>query len=498
MAWYNPTTWNKPSKVETAEPVQKINKTTIPPGRATRPTFGIDAFVDIKSRVTFVNPGYIAEYIPIIRKLSWVNPDVGVAVNDMVQLTNTGHRIKFDPATPADQQEKMKRHLEEKQEQWGDGVSRMHGLINKMVAQTWISGALANEWVPSNDLKGINHLALVNPETIRFQWNKKKLRFLPYQKQDTNTGGVLGERYVKLNTNTFKYFGLNGDTDIPYGIPPFLTAMSPLTTQSEMDKNIKYIMRQVGLMGFTQLLMEKPGQQAGESDAAYETRLVKVLVEAKNNVMDGITDGTVVGYKDDHEFTFESTTKNLVGVSDIYNQNEVQVANGLKMAPQFLGVGGSGAETGINIIFTKMLSQLQNVQKLVAANLKYGYVLELKLAGFNFKSLHVEFEPSTITDELKFQQSQEYKIRNTENKYLMGVISQQQKADELGYDKPAEPASLAPPNEEGAQKEKRQDQNDKSDKGTRDKAKPQPKKGGQKAIAEQLINAIIDLMTEDK
>jgi len=480
----------------------------VPPGRTSRPTIGIDNFVDIRSRVTFINPGFIAEYIPIIRKLSWINPDVGVAVNDMVQLTNTGHRVKFDPGVPADMQEKMRRHLEVKQMEWGDGVAGMNGLVNKMISQIWIAGALANEWVVANDKKGISHLALVNPETIIFQWNKKKLRFFPYQKQDLNTGGVMGGiktgnvqggNYVKLNTNTFKYFGLNGDTDIPYGIPPYLAALNALTTQGEMDKNIRFIMKQIGLLGFTQLLMNKPGQDSGEKDEAYKARLLSLLVEAKDNVLEGVKDGIVVGYDEDHEFEFNSTTKNLSGVGELYNQNEVQVANGLKMAAQFLGVGDGSAETGINIIFTKMLSQLQNVQKLIAANLKHGYSLELRLAGFTFQSIHVDFNPSTITDELKFQQAQEYKVRNVFNKYMAGVIGMQQMADELGYDKPDAKEPRGPLSDVGAQKDERQDQNDKSDKKIRDKKKAQPKKGESKAIAEfmgsfpeNMINEFLD------
>lgn len=503
MTWYSPRTWFR-TKENKVTPPEQVKKTTVPPGRSSRPTWGTDAFVDIKSKTTFISPGYIAEYIPVIRKLSWINPDVGLAVNDMVQLTNTGHRIKFDPEVSPDLQKQMKLHLEEKQKEWGDGVAYMNGLVNKMIAQIWIGGALSNEWVVANNKTGIVHVALVNPETIRFQWNKKKLRFFPYQLQTPNTGNRIGEKYVKLNTNTYKYFGLNGDTDIPYGIPPYLTALNSLTTQGEMDKNIKFIMRQVGLLGFAELLMDKPAQINGESDDAYKTRLETLLRTAKDNIMEGITEGVVVGYNEDHEFDFRSTTKNLSGVSEIYNLNEVQVSNGLKIASEFLGTGGTGSETGINIIFTKMLSQLQNVQKLVAANLKHGYSLELRLAGFNFKNLQVEFNPSTITDELKFQQAWEYKIRNIFNKWKAGVIGMQQMADEMGYDKPDAKEPRAELDSSGAQKEKRQDQNDKSDKKTRDKGKSQPKKGEQKSnvqfilenFPEDIINEFLDFINK--
>jgi len=477
-----------------APAIQPEKKTIIAPGRSSRPTFGQETFVDLKARVTFINPGFIAEYIPIIRKMSWINPDVGVAVNDMVQLTNTGHKVKFDSGVTAELQEQMRRHLKEKQETWGDGVAGMAGLINKMIAQIWIGGALSTEWVVANDLRGVKHVAFVNPETIVFQWNKKKLRFFPYQKQDSSEGSVFGKKMVKLNTNTYKYFGLNGDTDIPYGIPPFLTALNALTVQTEMDKNIRFIMKQLGLLGFTQLLMAKPGQAPGESDSAYKTRLVALLEEAKNNVLEGVKDGIVAGFDEDHQFEFNSTTKNLNGVSDLYNQNETQVANGLKIAAEFLGAGHSGTETGITIIFTKMLSQLQNVQKIVAANLRHGYALELRLAGFTFKSLSIEFNPSTITDELKFQQAQEYKVRNIFNKYMAGVISMQQMADEMGYDKPDAKEPRGPLDGSGLKDDERQDQNNKSDKKTRDKKKTQTKNASDflGTFSDTMLNEFLD------
>jgi len=482
MAWYDFFIKRKEEVSRQVNPdARGIDKKIVtPPGRSSRPTMGIDSFVDLRNGSKFVNPGFIAEVIPVIRKMSWINPDLGVAVNNMVQLTNTGHKIKFDPGVDPEQVENMRVHLEQKELEWGDGVAKMDGLINKMITQIWISGALSTEWVVANDLKGINNIVLVNPETIRFRWDKKKLRFFPYQRQDSQTGDILGEKYVKLNTNTYKYFGLNGDTETPYGIPPYLTALNALSTQADMDKNIRFIMRQIGLLGFIELLMEKPGQQEGENDDQYKQRLLRLLSESKENVLDGVKDGVVVGYKEDHEFNFHSTTKNLSGVSDLYNQNEVQVANGLKMAAEFIGIGSRRAEAGISIVFTKMLSQLQNVQRIVAANLQYGYALELRLAGYKFEHLDIEFKPSTITDELKAQQGNEYKIRNVNNKYQMGIISQEQAADELGYDKPDQKEPRAPINEAGVSKEKRQDQNDKSDKKTRDKSKDQPKPSKQR------------------
>lgn len=450
----------------------------VPTGRITRPTIE-SSFSDIKSKVMFVDPSFIADYIPIIRKLFIINPDVGLAVNDMVRLTNTGHRVKFDPGVPSDQIDKMRQHLQDKQATWGDGTAGMNGLVDKMIAQMWIAGALSNEWVVLPSKEGIKNVAIVNPETIVFSWHKKDLRFYPYQRQNYKTGQKIMEKVVKLGNN-YKYFGINGDTELPYGIPPFLTALNSLSAQGDMDQNIRFIMKQLGLLGFFETLLAKPHQTDGESDKQYAARLKTLLTETKANVLDGIGEGVMVGYQEDHEFRFNSTTKNLGGVGELYNQNEVQVANGLKIAPSFLGVGGTGSETGINIIFTKMLSQLSNIQKSLEANLKFGYTLELRLAGFKFQNLRVEFNPSTITDDLKVQQGQEYKVRNVYNKYMMGIISMQQAADELGYDKPDQKEPRGPITGASDADKDKETKND-SAKKQREKDKSQPKKKEQKS-----------------
>jgi len=477
---------------------EKVDVTTIPSSRVSKPVLE-DTYTKLRSKTKFINPGWVAGYIPVIRKLSWVNGDMGQVVNDMVQLTNTGHRIKFDPAVKAEQQNQMRQHLETRQTEWGDGINGMNGFVNRLISQIWIGGALSAEPVVNRDKTGISNIALVNPETIVFSWNARKNRFHPYQKQTQKSGDHRGEIHKKLNTSTYKYYGLIGDSEIPYGVPPFLTALNPLAVQADMDKNIRFIIKQIGLLGFFELLMTKPHKGEGETDGQYKARLINLLDEAKENVLNGIQDGVVVGFDEDHEFKFNSTTKDLNGVSDLYNQNEQQVANGLKTAGQFLGVGGSsGAETGINIIFTKMLSQLTNVQDLIGAFLKHVYSLELRLAGFSFDGLRVEFNPSTITDELKFQQSLEYKIRNISNKYAMGIISQQQAADELGYDKPDQAEPRAPIEDNGAREKVEKDKDD-GDRKSRDKSKPQPKRKDQKKnIDADLIDAVLDLINKIK
>jgi hypothetical protein len=417
--------------------------------------------------------------IPIIRNLTRFNSEMGLALNDNVQLTNTGHKIVFDKTIDPEVIDAMQAHIATVQKRWGDGVDGMRGLVNKLIAQVWIAGAVSGEWVPNSDLTGISNMVLVDPETIIWRFNRVTMRYECYQKPFFVFDLGKDETNIKLNPYTYKYFGMNGDQEIPYGIPPFITALEAIDTQKDMNKNFKFIMKQLGALGFVEMLMEKPSQNNGENSDTYQKRLDSLLLTAKNSMVSGMTDGTIVGYKGDHEFKFNGTNKNLSGISDVTNANGRRIANGLKTPPVFLSVdGGIGSETGMTIIFTKMLAQLGNVQAVIAAFLEYGYSLELRLAGYQFDYLHVEFNPSTITDELKAWQANEIKQRVTRTLYWDGIISQEDYAEAFGYDEPDQEEPRDPLLgqtilQEAKDAQDRQKQKDASDKKVRDKNKPQ-------------------------
>lgn len=454
-----------------------FNPKTLPPGRVSSPNITNPSYTlsTLGENLSVITPEFNFEVIPIIRKLVKVNPDLSQALDNMVQLGNTGHQVKFDASVPAAQINKMRAHLEAKKLEWGDSEAGMDGLVNKLISQIMVSGALSNEWVPNFDLTGISKLRLINPEEIRWVYDHPKDKYLPYQRVNDPKLTVVGDNLIKLNTNTFKYFGLNGDTECPYGIPPYLAALDHVVIQKTMLDNIKFIVEQAGVLGFLEVLLEKPDIEGGESQDKYRGRLEQYLVDARKKIQEGYRDGVSVGYKGDHEFQFHSTTKQFTGVSELFQLNELLVSSGIKMDASMLGRSYGTSETQITVIFTKLLSQLKNIQALVKRNLEFGYTLELRLAGFAFNNLTVEFNPSTALDELKAQQADEIKIRNLNALYLDGIISQEQYAHTMGYEEPSEKeprfirAGIQTKEEADQAREKKKDE---SDKKVRSKNKP--------------------------
>lgn len=489
MSILDPRTWFSRGKPKESLKAPEIRDDSpkvgaISPGRVSEPdTQGSGLVLSLRDFTNLVESSFRRDVIPLIRDLYKINPDVSIALQDMFKLANTGHTISFPKNTP-EEATKMREHLMVASKSWTKYTAGIDGLVNKFTVQCLTSGAISIEAVPNNNLNGISTVLFINPEQIYFRRLNDGV-YHPYQK---NPNQVLSKKpeFIKLNNETYKYLGMYNDTDEPYGVPPFMAALDSLKGQHDMRINFKHIMELVGMVGFLEAKMEKPTINPSESRDAYARRLEHILRKLKMNLREGLKDNIVVGFKDDHEFKLNSTTKEIGNIEKPWAMNQQSVANGLGVNGSLIGVQNNLTEGGTGILLSKMISQLRNIQMLLKYALEFLYTLELRLAGYNNKGVVVTFGTSTISDELKVQQGIEYKIRNLVSLYNQGIISQEEFAWLMGYEKPdqKEPRQMEEPegvssSQDSAKKQKREADKDTSDRKTRDKNKTVPKRADQ-------------------
>lgn len=485
---FNPFQWfgktkDKDKEVQFKEPPKDLS--ALPSGRVSVPDDeNGDIMIMLRGMTKLVTPSFRTELIPIIRSLYKINPDVSIALQDMFKLANTGHNISF-PNNTDEEATKMLKHLRDASKRWSNYTAGIDGLVNKFIVQCLVGGAVSIEAVPNNSLDGISTILFIKPETIFFSRGNDGV-YQPYQKNPKPIGDKKPE-YIKLNTETYMYASVFNDTDEPYGVPPFLAALDSIKGQHDMRKNFKHIMELMGMVGFLEAKMEKPARRGSESDEAYSSRLTRILRNLKQNLVGGLKDGVVVGFKDDHEFKLNSTSASLDNLDKPWTMNQQSVANGLGVNGNLIGVQSTVTAEGASIMLSKMISQLKNIQMIIQYTLEFIYSLELRMAGFNNKGIKVTFSTSTISDEVKVQQGLEYKIRNLIALYTQGIINQTQFAWAMGYDSPAEKEPLIPLDQtegvgnqnDSAKKQKREADKDTSDRKTRDKNNPSPKRHDQ-------------------
>ena len=141
------------NNAKTKDVDSKKKNVTLPAGRISVPSTGNKDYTydRIKGELNIVKPDFLFDSIPVIRKLYKVNEDLGLALFDLIQLTNTGHEIKFNQDVKPELADKMRAHLKNVSNNWHTGSAGIDGLVNKWIAQTYISGALSIEWVINKD-----------------------------------------------------------------------------------------------------------------------------------------------------------------------------------------------------------------------------------------------------------------------------------------------------------------------------------------------------------
>lgn len=474
-------TRGRPPSTQEARESRGSRVTGIDPGRVSVPENPVNGHIyTLKDFTEMVSPSFRVEVIKLIRDLYKVNPDVSKAVQDMFQLTNLGHLIKF-PNNSDKEADAMRDHLAKVTKKWSNYTAGIGGLVNRMLAQLLVSGAISIEAVPNLTLDGLETVLFVNPESIVFRRERNGV-YTAYQR-NTNFFNKQQD-YIKLNPETYKYVGMYNDTDEPYGIPPFMAALDSLKGQADMKVNMKHIMENAGMLGFMEALMAKPDIRADENFERYSVRLDRELRRMKTRLKEGMKDGLVVGFKDDHEFKMNSTTKEMGNIDKPWVINQQSVANGLGVTSSLIGVQNSSTEGGAGINLSKLLSQLKNFQMLVSYVLDFLYSLELRLAGFNNKGITIEWYPATVSDDVKIQQAKQYKQQNLHAMLVDGIISSSQYAQEMGYDQPdQEEPRVSLEDQEGVKPaiegDKRQADKSTSDRRSRDKGKANPKRNDQ-------------------
>ncbi|MCF6191843.1 MAG: hypothetical protein L3J76_01745, partial [Candidatus Hydrothermae bacterium] len=331
-----------------------------------------------------VDPKVPVFVLDALEWLSHTNPDLRNAVSNIVHLGNTGHELEVEADSD--------RVIEEAEARLSALAVRIwphagaDGLVNRMLKDLAIYGAVSVEAVLAGDLSGVLRVVGVPHRTIRFRYNKEEDRYEPYQ----DVG--LGEA-IPLNPETYLYIPLETVANSPYGVPPMLAAIQPVLDQLYMRENLRYLVKKVGILGLVHAILQAPPPRPGESEEQYQARLANYLSQQTDALQEHYRDGLLVSFQD-VEIKHFSVTGNASGVERIWQMNEEQIASGMDMDPAMLGRTYSTTETYAFVVYTKMVKKLENFQRVVRRALEAVYRLDLRLGGIPVRDVNVKFLPS--------------------------------------------------------------------------------------------------------
>lgn len=406
-------------------------------GRSSIPESAQSTQDDILSMLNIADKNEYKEYIEAIEHLCKFNGDFGHALDNITSLANTPYQIYFDDNVSDEQAEEMIQEIKACEKTWYNYSEGLYSLIGDLTAQAVISGAISAEVIPTNNLDGVKKAVLVNPKDIVFKYDKKQDSYKPYQQvKGLLVGNIMNLN--ELNTLTYKYYATRRFGENPLAIPPLLTALENTAIEKDMLCSLKNMTKNLGVLGFLSILVNAPKKMPNETPEQFQAKCATYLNSVVPEVEKGMASGYVVGFKDSHEFDMQSTTQNVEGARKLFDLNTEMKHSGLKQDPLLLGRNFSTTETLGRVLLAKLTQKLGTYQKTVASFLEDIFKMHLMLKGFDFEYVEVEFEKAMVGDKLRDAEAEEKNIANADSKYKQGVISQQQRAQELGYEEPDE------------------------------------------------------------
>lgn len=387
----------------------------------------------------FNMPWEILEYVEY---LSYWNADYSTAVDNVRNLAGTKFTIHVNGVN--------KRNVAATLVALRDKASMIgprHGgglanIADGLIVQAATYGAMAGEWILSPDLRDVVDFILINPRDIRFFWDKAEKRYVPYQKvsmfaaQEAKKRGqqVIGN-HVRLNEMTFTYAAFHNSYGGPYGVPPFLAALDSIYLQRDMLKNIKSIVRKLGLLGIIDLSIVSLEQQVNESDSNYQSRVTAYLESYVPIVEQMVNDGALIHYDDLQAQTFAISRDSSSAASQLFRANQELLETGLKNFNMSQNRASSTVDTFAGLAFDLMLRSARKYQDGVASIIAHGLRLfNLLQAVTGVDRVHVQFQQQRPINRLYDAMAEAAEIKNANTLWINGLIDQEEAGERCGIE----------------------------------------------------------------
>lgn len=423
--------------------LRAVNGVDLPDaGRSSKETLGDNLLGSLAGGT--VSPVVDFEMLKTLKTLWVTNPDMSQYVSNIVNIGNSGHALQIGARSSATIEAALKRLNEAAPRLYPNGAG-VDGLINAYLAQIAWSGAVSSEDVVNLNARRVERVALVPVETIRFRFEDGD--YVAYQRSNNfaraaerDKNNLLG--LTPLNPNTYRYLALSTVENSPYAKPPASAAVeSILDMQKPIFENVKYIAKKLGILGLITALVTPPTKLANESDAEYQKRSASFLQRVRDSLSGSFMNGLLVAFRN-YKFEHTNVNASASGTYDINRMSEEQIMSALAQPPAFFGRTDSTTETYANVVYNLLLAQVSNMLRLAKRRQELTYTLDLRLGGIDFDWVSLKFNKAHSRDPLKDAQAAEVEQRIVFNLAEKGIISPDDAARMLGFDKAFDPSLL--------------------------------------------------------
>lgn len=367
------------------------------------------------------------------------NADVSHTVWQRIQLASTELTYTFDSSVPDRTMNRMHKALENLYTSIykGRGVqSFMDDILNDLI----VFGAISVEAEINNPLsQGIKEFVKVEVSTVR--WVYTDGEYVVYQLDNT------GQKNV-LNPITYTYLPLLADSKGVYGVPMLLPAIPFQALEVDMLNSFATVVKRFGVLGLATVMLKNiSNKEDTESDEAYQNRISFILNETANQIDQNLAKGLLVGSSEDHDISLQGNNINSSGLDAVFDTFDTYKSSALKTSPAMLGREMTSTDTFGRVVLEINSKTIQSMQEKLTQTLDRLGQLHLRLLGFRpayYSTLKHSLSMPTLRDKLKEAQAEGVKTDTIIKQRDAGFISNNQAAQQLGYDSAYQPDPQTP------------------------------------------------------
>lgn len=303
-----------------------------------------------------------------------------------------------------------------------------HSLIRTWFRTLFTYARVSGQLVVPPTVSEVSTFKLTDPFQISFDKNNYEL----YHSPQPGT-------YHKLNTHTAYYYALNQTTDNPYGTHMLDAANTLIGIANDMINDMALSSSNAGIPRL-HIKITPPQQADTEDDEDYRNRISDYF---QNTVADFADIAP-----DDNIYSWDDVQVSVAGGSQapgafVWKSNrsvvEEEVVAAFHLYPWILGKSFSTTKNWVQAQYNVLMQQVKALQIEAAGFLDWIINTNLLLSGIHDVHANSSFDTMRDPSTKDFAIAERFQINNAKTKTLAGIISPDDAARELGYDKAHDP-----------------------------------------------------------
>jgi len=374
--------------------------------------------------------------------LADLNPDVSLALWNILRVSGTGLSFKVTTPTGADDRvgQALVDGLQARINLTGGGFSN---LVIQLLMTAYLQGAVVLDIAPTEDLDDVEDFFAVNPVTIFFQRDTNQ-QPVPYQRQQLAWGtGITPFR--RMNTQLFSYTPIDPYVDDVYGRSPAAPVLQIVFFQAQLLRDLERVIHAQGWPKIDMSLVMEAVERIVPPDVRADPQAAAEFVQARMSEMvaayNGMNPEDAYIHPDYVEINSTSATagQHMFDVSKLLTTIRMQIIAALKQMPALMGEHLGDTETYSTVELTIFAATIDVFRQPVGNALAWAMRVALELLGHQ-AAVQPVWDEVELVDRLDRAKAESQEMANAVYKRNQGWWTQDQASIAITGSKAVGPA----------------------------------------------------------